>query len=98
MLGRPVAVAPLLESIVAATPPPFRVLFLCTPGDTAVPAVTAAGADLLEVNFQPGDYARKINAGIAATTEPYIFTGASDLVFHAGWIEAALAKVDEGAG
>lgn len=98
MLGRPHRVAPLLASIEASTPPPFRVVFVCTPGDTAVPAVIAAGADLLEVNFQPGDYARKINAGIAATTEPFIFTGASDLVFHPGWFEAALRQVDETAG
>ncbi len=98
MLGRPQAVAPLLASIEAATPSPFRVLFVCTPGDTAVPAVTAAGTDLLLVDFRPGDYARKINAGIGATTEPFIFTGASDLVFHAGWLEAALNLVNKGAG
>ncbi len=98
MLGRPQAVAPLLASIEASTPSPFRVVFVCTPGDTAVPAVTDSGADLMLVDFRPGDYARKVNAGIDATTEPYIFTGASDLRFHPGWFEAALAKADAGAG
>lgn len=98
MLGRPHRVAPLLASIEASTPAPFRVVFACTPGDTAVPAVTASGADLLLVDFRPGDFARKINRGIEASTEPYIFTGASDLVFHTGWLEAALRQVDDGAG
>lgn len=98
MLGRPQAVSPLLASIEASTPAPYRVVFVCTPGDTAVAAVTAAGADLLTVDFAPGDYSRKINTGIAATTEPFIFTGASDLRFHPGWLEAALACVDDTAG
>ena len=35
------------------------------------------------------EYARKINAGYRATTEPFIFTGADDLRFHPGWWEAA---------
>lgn len=98
MLGRPSAVAPLLESIEASTPANHRTLFVCTPGDPAVHAVMAAGGEHIAIDFAPGDYARKINAGIAATTEPYIFTGASDLRFHPGWFEAALAKLDATAG
>ena len=95
MLGRPHRVAPLLASIEAATPTPFRVLFICTPGDTAVPAVIAAGAEHITVDYAKGDYARKINAGARHTTEPLIFTAACDLKFHPGWLEAATAKLTD---
>jgi hypothetical protein len=37
-----------------------------------------------------GDYARKINAGFRAIEAEWYFTGADDLIFHAGWFEAAL--------
>lgn len=42
---------------------------------------------------EPGDYARKINAGYRASTEPFIFTGADDLLFRPGWREAALREM-----
>lgn len=66
-----------------------RVLFLCTPGDAPAAAVRAAGGEVVEVAYRPcGDYARKINAGLASTTEPLLFLGADDLVFHPGWLQA----------
>ena len=92
MLGRPHRVAPLLESIEQATPEPHRVVFVCTPGDPAEEAVHASGYRPLLVGYQKrGDYARKIQAGIAATDEPLLFTGADDLQFHPGWLPAAAA-------
>ncbi len=99
MLGRPHRVAPLLASIEESTPEPHRVVFLCTPGDSAVPAVLEAGYEPILVNRQArGDYARKIHAGIAATDEPLIFTGADDLHFHPGWLPAATAELGPGIG
>lgn len=99
MLGRPHTVEPLRESVGGATPD-ARVLWLLTPGDDDVLEVIKTRTDdgVLMVDYQPGDFARKINAGIAATTEPLIFTGACDLRFHKGWYEACLDKLKPGIG
>lgn len=100
MLGRPHRVAPLLESVTAATPEPHRVLFLLTPDDLEVhDAVARAGGEHLEVPWRShGDYARKINAGVSATTEPLVFCGADDLAFHPGWLERAVERLAAGIG
>jgi hypothetical protein len=88
VLRRPHRVEPVIASIEAATPPPFRILFIASPGDEAEhDALKAAGALFMEVE---GNYATKINAAIQATDEPLIFTGADDLDFRPGWLEAAL--------
>lgn len=93
MLGRAHRVVPLLESIHATCT--ARVLFAVTPDDEAVhAAIDAAGEQRITVRRRPaGDYQRKINQGITATSEPYVFTGADDLCFHDGWFEAAVARM-----
>lgn len=94
LLRRPHRVAPLVESIEAATPEEHRTLFLCTTTDQAViDAVDAVHGERLLVDYMPGDYARKINAGYRATTEPLMFLAADDLRFHAGWLQAATAAL-----
>lgn len=86
VLARPHRVAPVLRSALKATPE-ARVLFIASPGDEAeLAALEAASAEWIEVE---GNYARKVNAGIEATTEDYLFTGADDLEFRAGWYEEA---------
>ena len=45
-----------------------------------------------------GNYAKKINRAVAATTEPLVFLGADDLRFHPGWFEAAKARLTPGIG
>jgi hypothetical protein len=89
MLGRAHRVRPLLASLAASTDQ-ARALFVCHHNDVDVLAeVRAVGADMMLVGRVPiGDYARKINAGYRATTEPLIFLGASDLHFHPGWLDA----------
>lgn len=96
MLGRPHRVAPLLASIRATCD--ARVLFLLTPGDDEV--IAAVGdEEHLFVEKQPnGDYARKINQGIAATDEEHIFTGADDLKFWPFWYQHACRKLGPGVG
>lgn len=93
MLGRAHRVAPLLESIRATCE--ARVLFCLTPGDGEVlAAVEAAGGHCIMVRKEHrGDFQRKTNEGITATTEPYVFTGADDLQFHPGWYAAARAAM-----
>jgi hypothetical protein len=96
VLRRPHRVAPLVESLNGQ-----KALFICSPDDHAEQeAVRAVGADLIVLDRQPapGDYARKIQAGFDATTEPLVFLAADDLKFHPGWLEAAIAKLAAGIG
>lgn len=94
VLARPHNVKPLIDSIANTTPPPFRVLFLCDPGDVAEQdAIANAGGWMLSPG---GGYAAKIHAGIAATDEPLVFLGADDLRFRGGWLEAATAALTDG--
>lgn len=93
VLRRPHRVAPLLESLVAATPEPHRVLFVCDPDDGAErDAVDAAGAERIDV---AANYAGKINAGYRATTEPLMFLAADDVHFHPHWLERAVACLND---
>lgn len=42
-----------------------------------------------------GDYARKINRGYLMSSEPFLFLGADDLDFRAGWLSAGLAAFED---
>jgi hypothetical protein len=104
MLGRPHHIPPLLESIEKSTPA-ARVLFMVSPSDGAVhdmiDAHRQAGVTVERhtIPYSPiGDYARKINTAYRFTTEPLLFLGASDLYFHDGWYENALAQLTPGVG
>lgn len=98
MLRRAHRVGPVYESIRETCD--ARVVFAVSPGDQGViDAIDETAAERVTVpRARTGDYARKIQAGINHTTEPYIFTGADDLRFHPGWFEAALAKMTERVG
>ena len=99
LLNRPWRVAPLLESIAEATTD-YQVVFACTPSDHAtIEAVRDEGYEPLLVDRHPkGDYARKIQAGIDATTTPFVFTAADDLRFHPGWFPAAREVMSDTVG
>lgn len=92
VLRRPHRVDPLLRSLEKATPEPHRVLFICSAGDQAeIHEVQASIADWLIIPpNEMGDYAKKINAGVASTQEPLLFLGADDLDFHLGWLSSAM--------
>lgn len=91
VLNRPQNVKPLLESIQQSTPEPYRVLFICDPGDRAQQdAIAAEGGWMISPG---GSYAAKINAGVEATDEPLLFIGADDLRFRARWLENAVTKI-----
>lgn len=96
VLRRPQRASTLVESITSATPEPHRILFVCSPDDTdEQKAVSDTKADMLVVDWEPGhgDYAKKINAGYRASTEPLLFLAADDLKFHPGWLTAAQAHL-----
>lgn len=92
MLGRGHTAKPLAESLWATTTD-ARLVFLCTAGDSACkPCQRVRGATTIIVPFprENGDYARKVNYGVSATEEPWLFQGACDLRFHSDWLTAAL--------
>lgn len=96
VMARPHRVEPLMESVAAATPEPYRLLFVAHGDDLdELDALRSAGADHL---VRPGarisgDYSRKINLGARESDEPLIFTGADDLVFRPGWLAAAKRRL-----
>lgn len=103
VLGRPEAVLPLVLSLRETSY--ARLLFVVHRSDTRecrqIKRVARQHDDIeaLTVTFPhgPGDYSRKINAGVNATDEDWIFQGADDLRFHAGWEDEAL-KLAEATG
>ena len=98
VLGRPQAVAPLLESLNVSTHIPHRVLFLCSSDDSKeIAAVRKAGCDYLTFEGPPahGQYAKKINLGYRETREEWLVLAADDITFEPGWLEAALHAAGE---
>lgn len=94
-----------LADAVLATTPTARVLFVVSLGDPyAGPAALAAEDPDVNVLFVigdgggPGDYAKKINAGYRDSWEPFVFTGADDVVPQPGWFEACLAHMTDRVG
>jgi hypothetical protein len=83
--------------------PEAQILFMVSEGDGEV---LDAVSELVDAEYlitagpggEPGDYARKINAGYRETDREWLFTGADDLLFTPGWYEAARAhaKIDTG--
>lgn len=97
MLGRAPLVARLRESIVSTCD--ARIVWLVTPSDSVIATVESLGDDVISVPRKPaGDYARKINTGYRATTEPLLMLAAIDVVFRPGWLEAAVAELRPGIG
>lgn len=93
VLGRPHNITPLLESL-KVTVTPYRVFFLCSPGDTdQIEECLRSGWQTWIVPWAPGrgDFARKINWAFDHTHSSWLFQGADDLKFYAGWDTAALA-------
>jgi glycosyltransferase involved in cell wall biosynthesis len=97
MLGRADHVERLADSL-AGTTDDARLLFVCSDNDTDVVAAVARYDHLILPPQRRGDYARKVNAGIAASTEPFIFLGAIDIKFHQRWLVNAKAAMGDGVG
>jgi hypothetical protein len=92
-VGRPGRVAPLLDNVRRVTPEPHRVYVVVEEHDSATrEAVRSAGAAEIVLRGTRG-YPTAINTAYEVTTEPVFFCGADDLVFHRGWLTAALAKL-----
>jgi len=92
VLGRGHQIKPLLASIEGATTTEHRVVLIFSPGDDAIKAAKGANALVLVTSWNPGhaDYAKKLTLGYESTDEPWLFQGATDLVFYPGWDVHAL--------
>lgn len=99
VLNRPRNIAPLVDSI-DATAPDAEILFLTSPGyPDELKEIRNTQCPWIEVApHAPGDYARKMNIGVAHTGSDLIFLGADDIRFHPGWIEAATRQLTDGVG
>jgi hypothetical protein len=94
VLARPQNARPLADSLAAATALPYRLVFVCSPGDTEqIRACQTTDADIRIANWEPGhaDFARKVNLAYRETDEPWLFQGADDIRFEPGWDTALLA-------
>lgn len=94
MLGRAAQVDRLVASLAASTDR-ARPLFMVTFGDADVLDAVAGLDHVALPPRQRGDYAHKINVGVESSRERFIFTGAIDLRFHPGWLEAAELRLSE---
>lgn len=90
---------------VKATTPAAHILFVVSIGDKVTAefalAVTEPSVTVQMVAGDgggQGDYAKKINVGYRVSWEPYIFTGADDVVPQPGWYEAARSHMRDGIG
>lgn len=93
---RPAKLAPLFENIEQATPEPHTVYCIAT---RELSYAACAMGDMRTTHWiadDGGSWAKRINLGYRATTEPYLFLGAEDVLFHPGWLSAALAVMDDG--
>ena len=93
MLGRGHLMDRLRESLAASTER-ARILWVVTSGDFDVLDELHGDDHVITPPRARGDYAHKINVGVDASDEPLIFTGAIDLHFVPGWLEAAERLLD----
>lgn len=91
VLGRAHQIQLVLDSIAGATTLDHRVILICSPGDPALKAAKKTKATVLVTTWAPdrSDYAKKLGLGFHSTDEPWLFQGATDLIFYPGWDTAA---------
>jgi len=99
MYGRGEKAQAIVDNIHATTEVSHRIFFLCSPDDVGEQC-WATGEDRKIVSWLcgPADYARKINYGLRLTSNPFVFTGASDLTFTRGWDVEVLKVAEKGFG
>ena len=91
-LSRPHNAQSLADSL-AVTAEEYRLIFICSPKDREqIAACEATGADTLITGWHPGigDFAKKINYGFEHSDSEWVFQGADDIRFTAGWDHQAL--------
>jgi hypothetical protein len=83
----------MLRSLEYATSEPFKVFFLCSPGDSEqIADCEATGHTTWVMDWEAGraDFAKKINYAFAHTDSEWLFQAADDIRFSPGWDTEAL--------
>lgn len=96
-LGRPHALAPLLQNLRQTTELRYRVCFVVDRDDRETWEALdglARARDFFAIECD-GTYPEKTNAGLRATDEPLVLPTADDVVFHSGWYETAVARFED---
>lgn len=99
-LGRPYALEPLLANVTRVTPQSeFRVIFVADVADApsleVLSRICGCGTNGDTFLVRDGTYPEKINAACRAGRGDLVLPTADDVVFHAGWLEAALAALQD---
>jgi len=101
-LGRPDRLEPLVENVVATTPPgDWQLVFALDRDDAAswaalIRSLRLADGGTLAAVAADGSYPAKTNAAYRYSSAPLVLPTADDVVFHEGWLEAVLgAFTDE---
>lgn len=98
VLGRPEHAEPFMASLRASTGL-ATAYAICDEGDEdARNAWKAAGAIVVGITANgddPGTFARKVNIGRRYSAEPWMLLVGSDVRFHPGWLDQALAAAGE---
>jgi len=94
--GRASQLEAVAENIHESTSSDHRVVFVCERDDTdSIAGVEALPAAQLVINERTRNYAGALNTGYTHTSNPWVFTGADDLVWTTDWDLDCLAKVDD---
>lgn len=85
-LGRHERIPGTIDNIAKSTTLPYRIYFICEPGDTdTINLLAQSNEHTIILNTEPHTYVSAINLGYKLSTEPYIFCGSDDIVFTSGW-------------
>jgi hypothetical protein len=93
-LGRPSVLADLIENIEQVTPTDAYTIWFVLDREDTESMVAVSGRDV-EVVLHGGTYPVKINAGYRVSSGDLVLPTADDVVFHAGWLEAALNALSD---
>lgn len=92
--GRPHLLAELAANIHAATHSAHRIIFGVEAHDTDS-LDAAAGLGSIVINTHTANYAGALNTAYEQSENPWIFTGADDLIWHDGWDTDCLLVADD---
>jgi glycosyltransferase involved in cell wall biosynthesis len=93
-LGRPHKLAGIVANLEAVTVNPYRLLFAIEGKDTETYEAAAALGVGVVVNERTKNYSGALNTAYELTDNPWLFTGADDLVWDQWWDRTCLATVD----
>jgi hypothetical protein len=87
--GRPQNAAPFMASLRASTGLASAVAVVNDDDPESARAWREAGAVVVSIPWEPGDFARKMNVGVRGGAAPWVLLVGDDVRFHPGWLDHA---------